>query len=271
MAHSSFLPEDFVEERRDRRTGIFGIALFTVVIGAVAAAFFVTNRQWVDVRTSQMEIDAETESAAKEIAEMWRLEEMRSMMIEKAELARGLIEPVPRSMLLASLVNTMPDGLSLLSLDLKSEEIKQPRRAPTQQPKRLDAKTKQAAKPGDAGANGAKPDAVKRRVLVSAEGVAPDDLAVSGWMGALGKVPYLSSIRLELSEETELDGRAMRRFKISMRIEPNADARTWDGLAALAPPGEGESLPDPMYHAEEVTTMSPTGFITQEPSKEDGR
>ena len=126
-------------------------------------------------------------------------------------------------------------------------------------------------KPGDAGASGAKPDAVKRRVLVSAEGVAPDDLAVSGWMGALGKVPYLSSIRLELSEEKELDGRAMRRFKISMRIESNADARTWDGLAALAPPGEGESLPDPMYHAEEATTMSPTGFITQEPSKEDGR
>ena len=270
MAHSSFLPEDFVEERRDRRTGMFGIALFTVVIGAVAAAFFVTNRQWVDVRTAQMEIDSETESAAKEIAEMWRLEEMRAMMIEKAELARGLIEPVPRSMLLASLVNTMPDGLSLLALELKSEEIKLPRRAISQQPKKLEAKGAKPAKAG-AGADAPKLEAVKRRVLVTAEGVAPDDLAVSGWMGALGKVPYLSSIRLELSEEKELDGRPMRHFKISMRIESNADARTWDGLAALAPAGAGESLADPMYHAEEPAVMSPTGFITQESSKEEGQ
>ncbi len=274
MAHSSFLPEDFVEERRDRRTGFFGIALFTIVIGAVAGAFFVTNRQWVDVRTAQMEIDAETESAAKEIAEMWRLEEMRALMIEKAELARGLIEPVPRSMLLASLVNTMPDGLSLLALELKSEEIKAPRRTIAQQPRKLESKSAKAGKPGTPEP---KLEPTKRRVLVTAEGVAPDDLAVSGWMGALGKVPYLSSIRLELSEEKDLNGRAVRHFKISMRIETNADARAWDGLAALAPPADGESLPDPMYHAEESTVISPTGFIapsasiTQESSKEDGQ
>jgi Tfp pilus assembly protein PilN len=120
----SFLPEDYVRDARERRSSLFALALFLIVMGAVFAAFLVTNRQWSDVRTAQSDVNDRTEQAAKEIAEMKRLEAMRGQMVEKAELARGLIEPVPRSVLLASLVNTMPENLSLLELELKSEEIK---------------------------------------------------------------------------------------------------------------------------------------------------
>ena len=41
----SFLPEDYVRDARERRSGLFALALFVIVMGAVFSAFLVTNRQ----------------------------------------------------------------------------------------------------------------------------------------------------------------------------------------------------------------------------------
>jgi len=231
----SFLPEDYVRDARERRSGIFALALFVIVMGAVFSAFLVTNRQWAAVRTSQVSINDETEKAAKEIAEMKRLEAMRAQMVEKADLARGLIEPVPRSVLLACLVNTMPPDLSLLDFEMKSEEIKSTRQTATQAKDAAKARRMTKAKEPEAPA---KPEPVRRRVNILVTGVAPDDLDVSRWMGALARLPFLSGIRLEVSEEKELRGRAMRQFKISMKLEPDADVRGWEGLQDLRTPSD---------------------------------
>ena len=233
---TSFLPEDYVRDARERRSSLIALALFLIVMGGVFAAFLVTNRQWTDVRTSQGEVNERTEQAAKEIAEMKRLEGMRAQMVEKAELARGLIEPVPRSVLLATLVNTMPENLSLLELELKSEEIKVAKAAAA----KLDPKARRssAAARAKEAEEVAKLEPVRRRVLVQATGVAPDDLDVSRWMSQLSRMPFLSGIRLEVSEEKELRGMQLRQFRISMRIEPEADIRGWEGLQALRTPAD---------------------------------
>jgi Tfp pilus assembly protein PilN len=227
----SFLPDDYVRDARERRSSVVALVLFAVVMGTVFAAFLVTNRQWNDVRIAQSNVNDATEKAAKEIEEMKALEAMRAQMVEKAELARGLLEPVPRSVLLATLVNTMPGDLSLLELDLRSEEIKPPRQ---ETPARADPRVRRAVKQEPA--TPPKPEPVRRRVLLTATGVAPDDLDVSRWMGALSRVGYLEGIRLEVSEEKEIRGQRMRQFKISMRIEPGADVRGWEGLQALRTP-----------------------------------
>jgi hypothetical protein len=229
----SFLPEDYVRDARERRSGIFALALFVIVMGAVFSAFLVTNRQWAAVRSAQVSINDETEKAAKEINEMKRLEAMRAQMVEKAELARGLIEPVPRSVLLACLVNTMPADLSLLEFEMKSEELKSGKQTGAQAKDAAKARRMTKAKEPEAPA---KPEAVRRRVNIMVTGVAPDDLDVSRWMGALSRLPFLSGIRLEVSEEKEIRGIDMRQFKISMKLEPEADVRGWEGLKDLRTP-----------------------------------
>ena len=229
----SFLPEDYVRDARERRSGIFALALFVVVMGAVFSAFLVTNRQWAAVRASQVSINDETEKAAKEINEMKRLEAMRAQMVEKAELARGLIEPVPRTVLLACLVNTMPANLSLLEFEMKSEEIKSNKQTGAQAKEA--AKARRMTKPTQPEAP-AKPEPIRRRVNILITGVAPDDLDVSRWMGALARLPFLSGIRLEVSEEKEIKGMNMRQFKISMKLEPDSDVRGWEGLKDLRTP-----------------------------------
>ena len=231
----SFLPEDYVRDARERRSGLFALALFVIVMGAVFSAFLVTNRQWASVRAEQTSINDETEKAAKEIAEMKRLEAMRAQMMEKADLARGLIEPVPRTVLLACLVNTMPSNLSLIELDMKSEELKSNRQNASQAKEA--AKARRMTKPTTPEAP-PKPEAVRRRVNIMLTGVAPDDLDVSRWMGALSRLPFLSGIRLEVSEEKEIKGMNLRQFKISMKMEPEADVRGWEGLNDLRTPSD---------------------------------
>ena len=229
----SFLPEDYVRDARERRSGLFALALFVIVMGAVFSAFLVTNRQWAAVRSAQVSINDETEKAAKEINEMKRLEAMRAQMIEKAELARGLIEPVPRTVLLACLVNTMPANLSLIEFEMKSEEIKSNRQTGAQAKEAAKARRMTKTTQPEVAA---KPEPVRRRVNIMVTGVAPDDLDVSRWMGALARLPFLSGIRLEVSEEKEIKGMNLRQFKISMTMEPGADVRGWEGLGELRTP-----------------------------------
>lgn len=228
----SFLPDDYVRDTREKRRGFASIALFAVVLGAVLAAFLVTNRQWTEIRTAQAEVNEATESAAGGIAEMRKLEAIRAQMMEKAELARGLLEPVPRSVLLACLVNTMPEAVSLLSLELVSEEIKPEKPAASETARGGDAKSRRSARSKEPAAP-PKPEPIRRSVLVNVTGIAGDDIEVSRWMNELSRIPLLSSVRLETSEEQAVDGRAMRQFRISMRIAPDADAARWEGLRGL--------------------------------------
>ncbi|MFZ9915238.1 MAG: PilN domain-containing protein, partial [Phycisphaerales bacterium] len=231
---TSFLPDDYVRDARDRRSSIIALLLFLIVMGSVFAAFLFTNRQWEDVRVAQLAVNDATEKAAKEIEEMRNLEKIRGQMVDKADLARSLIEPVPRSVLFATLINTMPENLSLVELELRSEEIKAPK-TPVATPKG-DPRARRT--PGAANAAGAppKPEPSRRRVTVNATGIAPDDLDVSRWMTGLSRIPFLSGIRLEVSEEKELNGAVMRQFKISMRIEPDADVRGWAGIDEIRAP-----------------------------------
>jgi Tfp pilus assembly protein PilN len=233
----SFLPEDYVAQAAERRTNLVSLVLFGVVMTAVFGAFLVTNQQWTQVRREQTRIHGETQQAAGDIRKMRELDEKREQMVEKADLAMTLIEPVPRSVLLAMLVNAMPDRLSLLDFDLKSQEIRVPKRTAAKEPEKKPAasapkvanraKTKTEA---DAAAKAQKeePKAEPTRYLIaiSMTGVAPTDLDVSRYMNALSAIPVFKGVQLVTTEEKEVDGMIVRQFRISMRIEPDADLRS---------------------------------------------
>jgi len=205
------------------------------MILAVFAAFLVTNRQWTEVRAAQASVDQETERVAREISEMKSLEKIRAQMDAKAELALGLLEPVPRSVLLAVLTNTMPSNVALTSFELRTEQIKPAKVDPKIDPK-ADPKSRSArpaaGKPrsGAAAAPDASPEPVRRRTHIVLVGLAPSLLEVGRWMTALERVPVFAAVRLELMEEKALDGVKLSEFRIAIRIEPEADLRAWDEL-----------------------------------------
>jgi Tfp pilus assembly protein PilN len=234
MSNVSFLPEDYIAQAAERRTNLASLVLFGVVMTAVFGAFLVTNRQWTQVRSEQIRIHNETEKAAADIRKMQELEAKRGAMVEKAELAMTLIEPVPRSVLLALLVNAMPERLSLIDFDLKSTEVKRPRKQPEADKAKPAAPTKVAARgrtKSEAAADSKeakeapKPEPVRYIIGISMTGIAQNDMDVSRYMNALAAIPIFKSVRLEATEEKEVDGLLVRHFRISLRIDADADIR----------------------------------------------
>src|SRR5262245_52717864 len=122
--NSSFLPQDYVARKAEMRANLLCLALFGVVMFGVVAAFFVTNRQWLQVRQEQQSITTRYSSEAAKIEQLKLLEGQKAEMLEKAEVTTALIEKVPRSRLLSELVNRMPQDITLLELSLISKRIK---------------------------------------------------------------------------------------------------------------------------------------------------
>ena len=72
---------------------------------AVIGAFFVTNRQATQVKQQQEDINSQYQQAGIQIQELTQLEQQRMEMLNKAELAAALVERVPRSILIAEMIN----------------------------------------------------------------------------------------------------------------------------------------------------------------------
>ena len=243
MQQPSLLPEEFVNETRERRTGLLAAVLFPLVLAAVVGAFFVTNRQWSQVRDAQAAIDEQTARVAAQIAEMRSLEQIRSEMGARSELARGLLEPVPRSLILAILVQTMPNEITLTAVEIRSEEIRPPKEAKPAGAAGSSAKA--SGKPTVAKPAGA--TVPRRATVLSIGGLAPSLHEVGRWMSALEQVPMFASVRLELMEEVvggdvvggevlggqHADATVASEFRIAIRIESETTIHEWDGLEAF--------------------------------------
>ena len=123
-SNTSFLPEDYVEKKTQRRTNLISISLFVIVMGFIIGAFVVTDRQRVEVAQLQQQVNKEFEEAAKRLEQLNDLQARKQEMIRKARITAMLIERLPRSLILADLINQMPTTLSLLELELQTKVIR---------------------------------------------------------------------------------------------------------------------------------------------------
>lgn len=229
MNESSLIPEEYVSDRRELRRTVLGVALFVVVMTGVIGAFFVTNRQWDSIRARQAEVEHSFDDVSQKIARMEELRSARDDLVERAELASALVARVPRSTLLAGLVDRMPPRVSWTKLDLVSKEIREPiqrvdakndrlkPRGPTPAPVR--------SKGGSASAeDDGRPKPKRYRTSVVLLGLAPDEVDVSMYVAALQGFRMLKSVMPDSTETIELDGIPMRKFKITMELDPDANA-----------------------------------------------
>lgn len=234
MPHSSFLPEDYLAQRAERRTSILSLTLFIVVMTAVVGAFLVTNRQWSRVKVEQQEINIHYTEAAKRISELEELERQKQQLVDRAEVAAALVERVPRSILLAELINRMPDAVSLQEFDLKSEKEKVKRPPPSATKVKSitgDAKASASRKPTKADeAEERKIEVPSYQVIIEMEGVAPTNQHVAEYLTNLGQCSLLRDVELRYSKETKVEEQSVRVFRIRAIIDPHADAKQFEPL-----------------------------------------
>lgn len=265
MNNTSFLPEDYLAQKAERRTNLISLTLFAVVMIAVVGAFFVTNRQARLLKQEQDKINIDYQQAATKIQELQELEAQQAEMLEKAVLAGALVERVPRSILLAELINRMPDKLALLTFDMKSEKMKPPAPGPGAK----DDKGRLAVKPGgraqtkqEAGeTTKEKIEPPRFKVTIAMIGVAPSDTEVSRYMADLNAFELVRDVSLEYSEQKEIEGISMRQFKINMTLDSNADVRRINPLAL-------PRVKNPMIEEIKINLPVPPGSASAPTEKE---
>ncbi|MDH3583566.1 MAG: hypothetical protein OER86_05060, partial [Phycisphaerae bacterium] len=117
----SFLPEDYVEKQIEQRTNLICISLFAVVLIGIIGAYVVTTRHRAEVRQERTKVNNAYADAARRLEQLEELQQSKQQMMRKAQLTATLLEPVPRSFLLADLINRMPSTLSVLEFGLKTK------------------------------------------------------------------------------------------------------------------------------------------------------
>lgn len=264
----SFLPEDYIERRTESRTNLLALSLFAVVSLGVVGAFLVTSRQWHDVKRHQEAINVRYAQAAKDIEQLKQLEDRKESLLQKAELTTALIERVPRSILLAELINRMPADVTLLEMEVKSTRIveapppaaspKSKRAAKGSKPTKGDAKASRSAKAGDGDkeVKEAKPVIAPPRFTTNVilVGVTTTHNSVAQYVSELQRSPLLAEVELRFSEKAIIQEQELNKFRIEARLKAEADARRITPLASQRPQRDAMTPDAPRSGAAQANT-----------------
>jgi len=214
MANINFVPDDYVQGNESRRANLMCLVLFSVVIAALGGSCVMIKIRQRTCRAEEALVNAKMTRMQKAIAQFEQLQAKRKEMMKTALTTAELIEPVPRSVLLASLTNNLPAGASLMKLGLMQKEP--PKTARAQRP----AQAKyQAAQGQTSAALDVTPSREKLlETFMDIEGVAPSDLQVAAYIERLGYSPLLGSVALVESKETKVDEASFRHFKLKAML-----------------------------------------------------
>lgn len=219
----SFLPEDYLERKAQRRTNAICATLFLIVMVAIGSAFSFTEGALRKVEQEHGTVEREYTEAAKRIEQVTQMQEKQRTMAIQAELTSSLLEKVPRSFLLAEVTNAMPPGVSLLDLMLESKKRQTanvqsgPKSAFEQKKSANDAAAKKKAGP-------AQPQAAVYDVTMKITGIAATDVQVATFISRLNSSQLLKDVNLVISDELKSgEVNSMRKFTIEMVVDPKAD------------------------------------------------
>ncbi|MEM1423504.1 MAG: PilN domain-containing protein [Planctomycetota bacterium] len=228
---ASFLPEDYIQRRNELRTNVLSVTLFIMVTLGVVGAFLVTNRQWNEVKDFQQAINVRYTQAAQDIELLKKLEETKAENEHKAQLTTSLIEKVPRSILLAELINRMPDQMGLTEIVLESERVDKPRVNRSPRGAKSFSKSKKSKKGKDKEEDDApKVRAPVMRTSLEIEGITPTHRDVAQYLKSLQECPLLAGVELVFSESAQYREADVFRFSINATLRSDIDARHIDPI-----------------------------------------
>jgi Tfp pilus assembly protein PilN len=217
----SFLPEDYLETKRQRRTNVICTVLFVLIMTGIVATRLVIEKSLHLAETENADVCKQSAEAATRIEQDRQLQEKQLKMNNQAELTASLLEKVPRSVLLAELTNAKPLGVSFLDLTLDSKLKQggaQAQAGKTQfEMKRAAAEETKGAKPA--------PQAKVYDVTVKVTGICDNDVQVSQFIANLNHSKLVKDVNLLISDEFAVGTLKMRKFQLEMMIDPAADVQ----------------------------------------------
>ena len=226
----SFLPEQYLERKRRRRTDLICLSLFAAVVAGTAGAGYVKYASLGRAERLAETARNEHVEAARLISQVQELRERQATMAHQAELSASLLETVPRSYLLAELTNHLPDPdhMALTDLELKAARATAAAAPP--------AKTAFEQRQADDAP--AAPQPLRFDVSLKLSGLATDHAQVSAYLARLKDSPLIGGVRdVETKRPAAREGQPpVIEFAFELTLRADADARR--ALAAAAPLNE---------------------------------
>jgi Tfp pilus assembly protein PilN len=210
MSNINFVPDDYIQSNESRRANLMCLILFSVVMAALGGSFVTIKIRQRACAAEEELVNARMAKMEQSIKQFEDLQSKRQAMMRTALMTAELLEPVPRSVLLASLTNSLPPGVSLIKLGLmqKQEQRKTPDRTAT---------SKYQAAQARSGPESQTPSSPEQSVVIhmDIEGIAPSDLQVAAYIEHLGRSVLLEEVALVESKEKKMKDSAFRQFKLT--------------------------------------------------------
>ncbi|HOQ03989.1 MAG TPA: PilN domain-containing protein [Anaerohalosphaeraceae bacterium] len=225
MATINFVPDDYIQQRQSSRANSLYLILLVAVLCGIGATFSVLKMRQRSVQAELNQLSQQLSQAKEQIAKLEELKSKNKTRMNVMMMTANLIEPVPRSILLACLTNNLPSGVSLTALEMKEKEKpKTASPAPSAAKPGAAKKPAAAVKPGPASAKAAAETPAsppESEVTLTIQGLAPSDIEVANYIANLNEAVLFDQVQLVQSEEREVEGLKFREFRLTARIRPD--------------------------------------------------
>ncbi len=212
MLNINFVPDDYVKSSESRRTNLMYLVLFAVVMAGLGGSFVTIKMRQHAIATKEEYLRTKAAEAQEAIEQFEALQTRRKVMLKTALTIAELLEPVPRSVLLATLTNNLPAGVSLLKLNVVQKEPKRTNRAVTTN-KYKEARAQRTA------ANAKESQEKLLETYMDIEGVAPSDRQVAAYIKQLSVSTLLDNVALVETKEHKIEDSTFRLFKLTATLK----------------------------------------------------
>jgi Tfp pilus assembly protein PilN len=215
MSNINFVPDDYVQSNESRRANLMCLVLFSVVMAALGGSFVTIKIRQKACGAEEALVNTKMTRMQESIQKFEELQAKRKEMMKTALTTAELLEPVPRSVLLASLTNNLPAGVSLVKLNV----IQKSPAGQTDRGRKSAGNRYQAAKGQNGGESAGKLSPEQSlETHMDIEGMAPSDLQVADYIERLGNSILLDNVALVESAEKKVDDTAFRHFKLTAML-----------------------------------------------------
>ncbi len=214
MAKIDFVPDDYIQQRESNRANLTYLLFLAVLLSAIGVTFSIIK---IRQRTTQNELAVLTQQMTQAHSQIAQLEELKiksKTMMKTMVTTAELLEPIPRSIILAALTNNLPVGVSLVEAKLSEKEITRAAAAP--------AKTSRYEAAGAKAAAQQEPPRKGFETTIEIKGIAPSDIEVAAYIAQLSNSILFDSVALVESREHKIDEIRFREFKLKTMLRNNA-------------------------------------------------
>jgi Tfp pilus assembly protein PilN len=213
MSLINLLPDDYLRRQVQKRTNRLCMILFGVVMAAVLTAAGISEKSYRNTREVCQRVNDSYAEAEKNIQQLQELEVIRSKMYDKATRTSSLLEKMPRSNIVAALTNALPEGASLVKVELK---VTRGAVITSKVINKYEAEKAKAA----AAAGKDQP----KVVTLTVTGMAHTDVEVARFITCMAQCPMVDTPDLVYSQEKKISDVTVREFQVVMRVrlEPEA-------------------------------------------------